>query len=370
MDTGKYKKLNKFHVIFLAHGSIGGIAVFSFPHYLRHIGYNMWMMLPIYCMIILVFLKVMTTLSNKYPNDTLYVINEKITGRVFGKLINFLILFYAAAQIANESQFYVRLVQSVTLPDFTLTGITITLFLVMIAIVNGGIKSIARFSILSFFLVIWTAYYSNWALADSNIHHLWPPRFEEGLEAWGAAFFEGSQLFLGIALLMFFYPYIIQQEKAFRHAATGVILGLLINIFICMVSIVFFSRWQIENLQYPVLNLFQAVELSNVERIETLGISLFVFLVLSKTALYLWVAKKGLDALLSKHKNKTRHLIFIAGTTLFFVLGPIPIRYKVIFYEKWIIYYGYWLILLPVFLLLLHKLKHWKKGNKGKEASA
>ncbi|WP_158235113.1 GerAB/ArcD/ProY family transporter, partial [Pseudomonas sp. 2995-3] len=77
----------------------------------------------------------------------------------------------------------------------------------------------------------------------------------------------------------------------------------------------------LENLLYPLLNLYQAVVLSNVERIETLGITLFVLSVLGKSSIYLWAAKKGVDALFSKHKNRSWHLYFIAGVVLFIIIG-------------------------------------------------
>ncbi|MBU9720927.1 MULTISPECIES: GerAB/ArcD/ProY family transporter [Bacillaceae] len=369
MDKGNFKKLNKYHVIFLLHCSLGGIALFTIPHNLSHVGYNMWMVVILFGIVAMIFLKPMTSLGSKFPDDTLYVINEKLTGKAVGKLLNLLILIYSTIQVANTSKLYIRLVQSVTMPDYTITMIAITFFIVMIAIINGGIKSIARFSILSFFLTVWMGYYSNWAFADSNFHHLYP-RFEHSLKDWGHAFFEGSQIMLGFALIMFFYPYIINQKKAYKHAAIGIWLAIIFIGLICVASIVYFSRWQLENLLYPLLNLYQAVVLSNVERIETLGISLYVLLVLSKASIYLWTAKKGVDALFSKHKNKTWHLYFIASVALFIVLGPIPIYVQALIYDKWIIIAGYVLILLPIFLLMLYKVKNREKRNKGKEASA
>ncbi|MBU9712596.1 GerAB/ArcD/ProY family transporter [Evansella tamaricis] len=370
MDTGKFKKLNKYHVIFLVHCSLSGIALFSLPYYLRHVGYNMWMVLLIYGVLSSLLLKVILQLSKQFPNDTFYVIMEKVVGKYVSKLLHVFILSYAIVQVSNIGKSYVRIVQSVTLPDFTITFPALTLFLVMISIVNGGIKSIARFCILSFFLTVWMGYYSNWAFSDANVHHLYPRLHEYHMIDWLNGLFEGSQIMLGFVLIVFFYPYIIDQKKAFKHAAIGIWSGIGIMILICIASIVYFSIWQIEHLLYPLLNLFQAVELSNVERIETMGISLYAFLVLSKASLYLWVAKKGLDALFSKHKNRTRHLFIVNGISVLLVLGPIPLIYQTFLYEKWVIYWGYAVILLPLFLLIINHWKKRKKGNDGKEASA
>ncbi|MFA9558436.1 GerAB/ArcD/ProY family transporter [Evansella sp. AB-rgal1] len=362
MDKGKIKKLNKYHVIFLVDKSIAGIALFSLPYFLRHVGVNMWMVLLMFGILATLLLYPMVQLCKKYPNHSLFVMNEKLLGKYIGKLLNFFILIYVTLQVANESKFYVRLVQAITLPDFTITPITLALFFVMTMIVNGGIKSIARFCILAWFLTMWLGYYSYWAFSDANFLHL-VPRFDKSLQDWGLAFFEGSQLMLGFALIMFFFPYIQNQKKSFKHATIGIWIGIVLMLLISVASIVYFSEWQIENLLYPLLNLFQAVELSNVERIETFGISIYVLSTLAKASLLLWVAKKGVDALFSKHKNKTRHLYLMTGICLFIVLGPIPIRYQKIMYEEWIIYGGYCLISLPILLLFIHKIRNRKEAS-------
>ncbi|WP_158235052.1 GerAB/ArcD/ProY family transporter, partial [Pseudomonas sp. 2822-17] len=96
-------------------------------------------------------------------------------------------------------------------------------------------------------LTAWMGYYSNWAFADANFHHLYP-RFDQTLMDWGNALFEGSQIMLGFALIMFYYPYIIEQKKAYKHAVMGISLAISMMLLICIVSIVYFSRWQLENL--------------------------------------------------------------------------------------------------------------------------
>ena len=82
----------------------------------------------------------------------------------------------------------------------------------------------------------------------------------------------------------------------------------------------FFSEWQLKNVLYPVLSLFKEVELSFLERIDVLGITMWVFLILSTTAAYLWVAKKGLDSIRSSTKKS--HLYIIAAFVFVVVQFP------------------------------------------------
>ncbi|MDG5785926.1 endospore germination permease [Evansella sp. AB-P1] len=361
MDKGKFKKLNKYHVIFLTNCSLGGMYNFSISHNLSTVGHNLWLIPFIYFILATILLIPMLRLCSHYPSDTLYVINEKLVGKWLGKGVNVLILLYAIFQVASETQLHVRIVQSVTLPNYTILFTTITYFLVMVCIVNGGIKSIARFSMLAFFMTVWMGYYSQWAFGDAIFTHLFP-RIEQGVSHWILAMHQGSHTMLGLSLILFYYPYITDQKKAYKHTIIGVLLYILLLLLICIASVVYFSTWQLENLLYPLLNLYQAVELSNVERIENLGITLYIFLSLAKASIFLWVAKKGLDAVLSKHKNKTRHLYILSVVSAFIVAGPIPNTFQRLAYDNWVVYAGYVLFLLPIFLLMLHKIKS-RKGS-------
>ena len=112
----------------------------------------------------------------------------------------------------------------------------------------------------------------------------------------------------GFELISFYFPYIINQKKAFKHASIGLWISIAYSPFsFTFVSVMFFSEWQLKNVLYPVLDLFKEVELSFLERVDVLGITMWVFLILSTTAAYLWVAKKGLDSI----RSTTKKVIYI-----------------------------------------------------------
>ncbi|WP_216829312.1 GerAB/ArcD/ProY family transporter [Alkalihalobacterium elongatum] len=362
MDTGKFKKLNAYHVVFLTQNTMVGVSLFSLPNDMSQAGYNLWLLPIILGLLSNLALIPIIYLCKQYPNDTLFKINEKLLGSLFGKVLNFFVFSYAVIALASVSQRYLRLVQTVTLPEYTITWIAIVFFAVLICIVMGGIKSIARFCMFSFFFTAWLIYYLKWALQSGNWLHA-VPTFEVSGLAWLHALHNGAPAMFGFGLILFYYPYIINQEKAFLHVSIGIWIAVFFYFAVSLASVVYFSSWQLSNLLFPVLNLFQAVQLAFLERIETFGTSLWTFLALSTASAYLWVGKKGIDSLLSNHKNRTWHLYICAVVGLILFNGPIPFYLQIKIFEKWLVYYGYGIHILPVVLLILHSFK--KDKEKG-----
>ncbi|MFC0472802.1 endospore germination permease [Halalkalibacter kiskunsagensis] len=363
MDKGNFKKLNGYHIVFLTQSTMLGLGLFSLPNDISNVGYNQWLIPIILGLVANLSLLPIIALCKKFPSDSLFKINEKILGSVIGKVANFFLLLYAIISVTSVSQSYIKLVQTVVLPQYPITVSSISFFLVLICIVNGGIKSIARFCMFAIFITSWLTVYLKWAFQAGNWLHI-IPTFEVGGEQWFRALLNGSVAMFGYGVLLFYYPYIKNQKKALLYTSIGIWIAVFFYVLVSLASVVYFSPWQLANILYPVLNLFQAVQLAFVERIENFGTALWVFLILSTSSIYLWVAKKGLDALLSKHKNRTWHLYVIAFVSWFLLAGPIPFQIQVILYEEWRNYYGYGLLLFPIFLLIVHKFK----SGKGKEA--
>lgn len=362
MDTGKFRKLNGFHVVFLPQNIMVGIGIYSLAHNLSSVGYDQWLVVPVLGIIATLTLWPIIKLCEAYPDDTIFKINERILGKWIGKMFNMLLITYSILQVSAINQTYLRLVQTVTLPEYSTFPTSLMLFFVMVCIVLGGIKSIARFCILSFFFTVWMLYFVRWALFSAEWLHL-VPTFQFGVNDLFEALYGGSLSMLGYGLILVYYPYIINRQKAFIHSAIGMWISITIYFIISASSVAYFSVWQLENVKFPVLNLLQAVQLTFVERIENFGTTLWIFLVLSTSSAYLWVAKKGFDALFSDNRNRTWHVFAVAFIGLFLFQGPIPDRVQIRLFEQWNVYLGYVTILLPILLLLLNKIKQRGKRN-------
>jgi spore germination protein AB len=360
MDTGKIKKLNPYHVFFLAQNTIIGIGLLSLPHDLSAIGYGLWVIPILLALAVQATLFPMGWLGSRYPNDSLFDINQKLLGKWLGNGINVLVISYAIIALCSVAEGYVRLMQSLTLSQHKIYVPLLLLFAVVIYVVLGGIKSVARFCMLGFFFTAWMIYFLQWTFLKGEWSHLYP-LFAFSFSELKEASHQGFRAMLGYELLMIYFPYIIQQKKAIKHASYGIWLSTFFYLLVCLASLAYFSKWQLENLTMPVLNIFQAVELTFVERIEHGGLSIWVFLIISTTSAYLWAAKKGLNTLLEK--DASWHIFACAFVAIFIILGPIPDAFKQKMYHDWLLYLGYGLILYPNLLLALHWLSGIRRRN-------
>jgi len=359
MDAEKVKILNRYHVLFLVQNVIVGTSALSLPHRLSSMGYSLWWMPLLFGIIANLLLIPMIWLGLKYREDTLFVIHEKIFGKWVGKIINTILIVYFIIVLSSVCSSYIQLIQVVALIDRKITAPLIIFLMLLIYITSGGIKSIARFCILSFFLTLWLILFLNWGVRDGEISHLLPI-FNASTGEFYTAFKKGLMAIGGFELISFYFPYIINQQKALKHASIGLWISVFFTFIFTLVSVMFFSQWQLENLLYPVLHLFKEVELSFLERIDVLGITMWLFLILTTAAAYLWVAKKGLDSIRSSPKKI--HLYIIA--VLVFAIIQLPYReeFQQLVFER-VYYMMYGLFLWPLLLCFIHIIK--PKKNEG-----
>jgi len=351
MDKGRIEKLNPYHVIFLVQNVIIGMNLLTLPHDLSAAGYNQWWILLIIGCLAQLTLIPIHLLGIRYPNQNLYTINEILLGKWLGKLSNLVLFVYALLSIATVSEVYIRLVQTVTLPERTVRLPLLLLILVALYIASGGIKAVARFCILGFFTTAWLSYYLQWGFQKGTFVHIYPifnisiPEVLDGIR-------KGSPAVLGYELMLLYFPYIQHQKKALRHASIGLWMSISFYVAVCFTSVMYFSEWQLEHLMYPVLNLFKAVELSFLERIENFGIAIWIFLILTTVSAYIWAAKISLDSIFEK--RRAIYFLLVGLVVSYPWRGTISLKLQAFLFEQMIIYLGYGMILWPNLLLIIH----------------
>ena len=347
MDKNKLKVLNSYHVMFLVQNVMVGTTVLSLPNRLSSMGYSQWWMPLLFGVIANIALIPMIWLGLKYSDDNLFAIHEKLLGKWLGKSINVVLLVYFIVVIAAVCASYFQLIQVTALIDRTITGPLLIFLLLLIYIVSGGIKSIARFCIIAFFLTIGTVYFLKWGFVAGDIRHMMPFLTSMTQEFYTATK-KGLMAVGGFELISFYFPYIINQKKAFKHASLGIWICVLFTFVFTFVSVMYFSDWQLKNVLYPVLGLFKEVELSFLERIDVLAMTLWVFLILSTTAAYLWVAKRGLDSIRST--SKKAHLYIIAALVYAIVQFPFMEEFQKILFER-VFYVMYAMFIWPICIM-------------------
>jgi spore germination protein (amino acid permease) len=354
MDKGKIHNLGPYHVIGLVLNTCIGVNLLTLSHSVSKMGYNQWWIPIVLGIIVTLTLFPMVALCKRYPDDTLYRINQKLLGKWLGGFVNALVIVYAILNVTAIHSGYVRLIQTSMLTNQTVTLPLLGLTLVMLYITNGGIKLVARFCLLTFFFTGWTVYYLQWGFQKGGLMHIFP-LFNTNFPDFYDALINAFSSMFGYELLLFYYPHVADKERVLRHALIGVWMVVLFYAMILITSVAYFSTWEMEHLIYPILNLFKAVELSFLERIENLGIGLWVFIILSTSTAYLWAARIGLEEF--EGYRRAWHILLPATISYFTIRGPIPIQTQQFLYEKITLYLGLGVILWPILLLMIHKLR-------------
>ena len=353
MDVTKKKVLNGYHVIFLIQNIMIGMGLLSISNSLSPVGYSQWWFPILFGIIANITLIPMIWLALQYRDDDLFDIHEKLLGKWISKILNSFLIIYATILFAAVIQNYLELIQIAILPERTITGHLLVIILLTVFIVKGGIKSLARFCILTFFIALGMVYFLRWGMVGGEISHLLPLFNFTGTEFWEATK-KSYHSMVGYELLMFFFPYIREPEKAFKHASFGIWITSIVYLSVTTVAVMYFSEWQIEHSLFPILKLFQAVDLSFIERIDKIGITFWVFLILTTASAYLWVAKKGVDSV--RNKSSQYHIYAVAILTYIIINLPISQVMKKTLYEN-SFYASYALILWPIFLCIIHLIR-------------
>lgn len=353
MSIQEKKILKSYHVIFLVQSVMVGTGILTLPRDLSAVGYSQILFPLLFGLIATLTLWPIIWLNSKYPNENLFRINEILLGKGLGKFVNLLIILHFTLLISGVINKYMHLIQSNALPEQTMPIPILLLLLLLIYIVNGGIKTIARFCIIAFFLTIGIFYFTNWAIEKGELSHFLP-LFNFNRSEFFNAFKTGYLTILGYELIMFYFPYIKDQKKAFKHATIGIWISICLCYITVIVSVMYFSEWQLKHIEYSLLNVFKAGELSFVERFDILGVTLWIFLILTTVAAYLWSATKGMESLFSKQKKY--YLYSLAILIFIIAILPLPreLQQKLFTGNN---YLAYVLIIWPLFLNILYLLR-------------
>ncbi len=353
MSIQTKKTLKGVHVVFLVQNAMIGTGILTLPQDLSAVGYSQIIFPLLFGVIASLTIWPMIWLSKKYPNDNLFHINKHLLGKTVGQTINILIITQMIVFISGTIHYYLELIQSTILPEQRILMQLILLLVLLFYITNGGIHSIARFCILAFFLTIGVYYYTHWAFQKGELSHIFP-LFNFTRRELFDAMSKGYLAVVGYELIMYYFPFIAEQKKAFKHALIGIWISVLLCFITVFISVMYYSEWQLKHVKFGILNLFKVVELTFIERIDVLFMSFWVILVLSTLAVYLWSAKEGVITILGK---KHKYLLFIMGIVIFCIIEvPISrnIQEKLFRINDYLVYV---LIIWPTFLCILYLLR-------------
>lgn len=199
-------------------------------------------------------------------------------------------------------------------------------------IVRKNITILGRYSVLVFFMTLWTIIIYLFPLKEAKWLHLLPV-LKEGwlpiLTTVKTAIFS----FIGFEITFFLYPFLIKKEKALMGVVIANTLSLFAFLIITIVAFAFFSPDEITIYKEPTIEILKVLEFKFVERLEIVLFSFYLF-VMSTTVLPLMFMTVFCTSKLVEKQSHERHLFwYLLIGFIYVVLFP-PTINKNVFLQK------------------------------------
>ncbi len=357
----KKLSITKFQLFFVLIQTQIGIGLLSLPNVVQKSAKgDGWISIILAGVGIQGLLVVYYFLLKKFPNDMLTHITQKILGRLFGKVVNYIIYFYF---ILTGSIAMILMVKIINLNLLPLTpGWVISLLIIIpcIYLTISDLRIITRFFVLVSSLII--------LLLIITILTFFIPKEIQFILPIGSAGIKdiligsNSALFsmLGFEMLLFVFPYVIRNTtgvlKTISLANLFVTSFYTFITFLCLIT---FSPEQLQQIREPVIYLFRGLSYKMIDRIDFIFLSIWIVPMTTSIIAYLFASKS-----ISEEKKSNKKVVVINGIIIY-LISLIPHTDEITtILNKYVSYFSYAIVIaLPVILLILSFI--FKRNERG-----
>ncbi|MBD8006926.1 GerAB/ArcD/ProY family transporter [Bacillus norwichensis] len=233
-------------------------------------------------------------LHKLYPGKTLIQYSEDILGRIMGKLVSFLVLFFYIEITGSISRLYSEFI--VTSFLFTTPQIVVIasmLFLCAIC-VYGGLEVLLRTAQLLFpFFVLPIALFILFSASDFQFGNILPI-FENGIIPSLKGAVPPSGWFAEFFIISFFLPFLSSKEKGLKYGMLSVLI-VMITLVIVNLIVTFVLGYATASKIYPLMNVGRyTVFASFFENMEAVVMTVWIAGAFVKISAFYYVAVLGL----------------------------------------------------------------------------
>lgn len=352
--------------IFLIHGSQLGTGILSLPRTLAvKSGTDGWMSIVLAWLINCLAGWIMLLVLKKYPDHTLPDLFNHLFGKWLGRLLVIPFVAYFAITALITMVNAMLFIKAWFLPK-TPGYLIIFLFSIpSFLVVRHGLRVLARYSELVFFMLLWMPFIFLLRIGDTNWMHLLP-LFKEGWEPVVRGLSETAYAFAGNEILFFIYPFLIKKQYAVHGMIIANTITMLIYTFVTIMCFVFFSPDGITTLNQPALNFLQIIEFRFLERFDMIFLAVYLFEVSTAWNAYAFCTAFSTSNILNKQDHSSHALMYFL-----LVIGCVYIAKPTWnLSEKWTTFVSdvevVVMYVFPLFLLIfatgLEKYRTWKSG--------
>lgn len=354
--------VSPFLVFFLINAAQVGIGVFGFQKEIAaKAGYDGWIGVILaglsFNALIWILYKILNT-----GKDDVIGIHHQLFGKWLGGALSFFVILHSIYIVVSTLTAYIHVVQVWMFPQLSTWFFGGALLILAFYYVSGGFRTVTGICFLSVVYgapLVLTIFYP---LEFAHPTNLLPIMSHSP----GELFTASKQMvfsYVGIQLILIYYPFIKNGVKSQKWAHYGNLFTLTLYLIITFASFLYYNKDQLEHTKWATLTLWKIINLPFLERFEYVGIMIWLFIILPNVCLGLWCASRGAKRLFSVNQ---RHALFVILVIVFLAVGLIEDvmqvkNFKSIFGPIDIVYLYLYIPFLYIFQLIVVKIKNRKQ---------
>lgn len=255
-------------MIFSLVGILIGIGVLGLPRAVsQDAGPDGWIAILLGSVIPLIAIISTVLLFRRFPGYTFYQISQSILGKYLGKMPLLLYVIYGISFCSIVLRIFGDLLNTYVLPKTPGFVINLLMLIPTLYFVTGGIKVVARYNELSFYLLIPLYLTILPSLKEAEWTFLLPVAATPFTKLLTAAL-STSMAFAGFEYLLVLYPFVRKKSAALKDSILAFVMVTTTYIYYTIISIAVFGPYVIRSYIWPGLVLMKTTDVPVIERIE------------------------------------------------------------------------------------------------------
>jgi spore germination protein (amino acid permease) len=303
------EKITQAQLMFLVIQTQVGVAILSLPHHLQAGAKGgAWISTLIAGVVAQIMILIQWWLCKRFPEDTLFVIFQKVTGKWVGRGLTVIYVLYFLLISELVLLLWADIINRWVLTETPRWATVALMAGTGLYLGKEKTKFLARFYVtvtflFVLFLLLLIAY------RDADFRYLFPVT-EAGWKNITLASHKALVAMVGYEILLVLYPYTFgnAQEKL-KSVSLGSFLVTLLNTFVTFTSLVVFSPRELQMIPEPLLYMLKGFTFSVMERIDLFFLSFWIMVVLTSYVMYVHLAAIGVQEILKGEKENLRKRI-------------------------------------------------------------
>lgn len=358
-------RIRAFQLFFIIVGIQIGVGIFGAPRYIFENSHqDAWLSVLIAFVYMLIVLWIMFLILSQYENADIFGIQVDIFGKWFGKLLGTIYIVFFAAELFSVLITYIEVVQVFLFPTMPTFLMGLLLLILVVYSVIGGIRVIVGVVFLFVLLSPWIFVLLYDPITRMEIAHF-QPMFEASITDLLKGARTTAYTFLGLEILFVIYPFIDNKKDAKLPTYLGVSASAFLILITTIISIGYYSPYDIDLMEWPVISLFKSVSFSFMERFDYIVIAEWMMVTIPTMILLMWAITHGTKRLYAIPQKTT---LYVVAFLMLAIASVINKDYKIEKIADVISQVGFWIVFVyPLVLLPIVLIKKKRQRHKGSE---